>query len=106
MPMTAQAGFSGAEFVQGVDLIVEAHEHSYERLWPVYNYNVIQTNYVNPRGSVHVISGAAGNQEGNDKFGPYSKAWSAYRHSKPRDNNFGRLYVHNRTHIRWQQRIQ
>ncbi|KAK7446637.1 hypothetical protein BaRGS_00040252 [Batillaria attramentaria] len=98
-----RAGLENLFHTQGVDLIVEAHEHSYERLWPVYNYNVIQTNYVNPRGSVHVISGAAGNQEGNDKFGPYSKAWSAYRHSKPRDNNFGRLHVHNRTHIHWQQ---
>ena len=53
---------------QGVDLIIEAHEHSYERLWPVFNHDVIQTNYINPRGSVHVISGAAGNQEGKDNM--------------------------------------
>lgn len=51
---------------QGVDLIIQAHEHSYERTWPMFNHDVIQTNYVNPRGSVHVISGAAGNKEGKD----------------------------------------
>ena len=53
---------------QGVDLIIEAHEHSYERNWPMYDYDVIQTNYVDPRGSVHVISGAAGNKEGIERM--------------------------------------
>jgi hypothetical protein len=59
---------------QGVDLIIEAHEHSYERLWPVLRGNVIQTNYVNPRGSVHVITGMAGNPWGvNDHAANASK---------------------------------
>ena len=36
-------GFRGLNpscFVSGVDLQLWAHEHSYERLWPIYNYQV------------------------------------------------------------------
>ena len=47
----------------GVDLVIEAHEHSYERLWPVYKGNVYQENYHNPEAPVHIVSGAAGCNE-------------------------------------------
>ena len=57
----------------GVDLIIEAHEHSYERLWPVYQSDVVQHSYINPRAPVHVISGAGGNGEGVDWMGRSSK---------------------------------
>ena len=50
-------------FQYGVDLIIEAHEHSYERLWPVYNDTVTAHNYINPQAPVHLISGAAGCNE-------------------------------------------
>lgn len=49
----------------GVDLALWAHEHSYERLWPVYNRTVmngtssINQPYVNPRATVHVTTGSA-----------------------------------------------
>ena len=37
----------------GVDLAVWAHEHSYERLWPMFNYTVFngsaEAPYVNPK---------------------------------------------------------
>ena len=35
----------------GVDLSIWAHEHSYERLYPVYNYTVYNDDnaYVNPK---------------------------------------------------------
>ena len=50
-------------FQYGVDLIIEAHEHSYERLWPVFNDTVTAHNYINPKAPVHLISGAAGCNE-------------------------------------------
>ncbi|KAK7114474.1 acid phosphatase type 7-like [Littorina saxatilis] len=98
-----RAGLEKMFHAQGVDLIIEAHEHSYERSWPVFDHDVIQTNYVNPKGSVHVITGAAGNKEGKDQMVPYLKAWSAYRHATPHENNFGRLHAMNQTHLFWEQ---
>ena len=50
-------------FQYGVDIIIEAHEHSYERLWPVFNDTVTAHNYSNPKAPVHLISGAAGCNE-------------------------------------------
>ena len=51
---------------QGVDLVIQAHEHSYERLWPVYNEQVYSFDYNSPKAPVHVITGAAGSVEGVD----------------------------------------
>lgn len=59
---------------QGVDLVVQAHEHSYERLWPVYDYQVTAKNYIDPQAPVHVISGAAGCGENVDYMGEPSKS--------------------------------
>lgn len=59
---------------QGVDLVLQAHEHSYERLWPVYDYQVMAKNYLDPRAPVHVISGAAGCGENVDYMGDPSKS--------------------------------
>ena len=44
-------------YAQGVDLIIQAHEHSYERLWPLYN-DTIYSPY----------TGAAGNLEDTDSI--------------------------------------
>ena len=50
----------------GVDIILEAHEHSYERLWPVFNGTVTAKNYMDPAAPVHLVSGTAGCKEGVD----------------------------------------
>ena len=46
-----------------VDLALWAHEHDYERFWPVYNLTVyngsISEPYTNPRAPIHIISGSA-----------------------------------------------
>ena len=46
----------------GVDLAVWAHEHSYERLFPVYNRSVVpgpfpDRPYTDPRAPVHITTG-------------------------------------------------
>ena len=51
---------------QGVDLVIQAHEHSYERLWPTYKDEVFSYDYNSPKAPVHIISGAAGSTEGVD----------------------------------------
>jgi hypothetical protein len=47
----------------GVDLTIWAHEHSYERLWPIYNLKVYNGSYEepyrNPKALVHVTTGSA-----------------------------------------------
>jgi hypothetical protein len=55
----------------GVDIFFAGHEHSYERTYPVYNYEVFNNGsdtYINPQGTVHVIAGAAGCVERHSNF--------------------------------------
>ncbi|XP_062501769.1 acid phosphatase type 7-like isoform X2 [Corticium candelabrum] len=58
-----RAGLESVFYENGVDVIIQGHEHSYERLWPVYNETVTAKNYINPKAPVHIISGAAGCSE-------------------------------------------
>ncbi|CAG5023618.1 unnamed protein product [Parnassius apollo] len=84
----------------GVDLVIWAHEHSYERLWPVYDEKVyngsLEHPYTNPGAPVHIITGSAGCQEKTDPFKPSPPAWSAFRSS---DYGYTRLKAYNTTHI-------
>ncbi|KAL2099372.1 hypothetical protein ACEWY4_005852 [Coilia grayii] len=84
----------------GVDLEVWAHEHSYERLWPVYNYTVFNGSlnepYVNPKAPVHIITGSAGCRERTDPFVPEHRPWSAFRSS---DYGYARMQVFNSSHL-------
>lgn len=84
----------------GVDLAIWAHEHSYERLWPIYDYEVINGSseepYRNPRAPVHITTGSAGCKEQHDWFGYEQPAWSAYRSV---EYGYMRLQIHNNTHL-------
>lgn len=98
----------------GVDLVIEAHEHSYERLWPVYNGTVTETYnqttlpvvYDNPHAPTHIVAGAAGCNEDDGlcqnpilkSFGP----WSAFR-SWLFIYGYARLQAVNSTHLWWEQ---
>ena len=44
-------------FTYGVDLIIQAHGPSYERLYPQYKGNVLGTDYNNPKAPVQIITG-------------------------------------------------
>ncbi|KAJ9581516.1 hypothetical protein L9F63_023307, partial [Diploptera punctata] len=83
----------------GVDLAIWAHEHSYERLWPIYDYKVINGSdepYRNPRAPIHITTGSAGCNEEHDWFGYTQPEWSAFRSV---DYGYMRLQVHNYTHL-------
>ena len=84
-----------------VTLYISAHEHSYERICPIYNLTC-QTrntsNYIHNKlkNTIHIITGAAGNIEHNDKFKKKTD-WSIIRSSL---NGFGMIYV-NMSELRW-----
>jgi acid phosphatase type 7 len=46
-----------------VDIIFEAHEHSVEFIYPIYNGTVTQRHWKNPTAPVHIVSGFAGCNE-------------------------------------------
>jgi hypothetical protein len=67
LPGIQAYGLEDLFFKYGVDLNIAAHEHSYERLWPVYNQEVFNGSrqfnpYDNPGAPVHITSGSAGCQ--------------------------------------------
>jgi len=98
-------GLEALFFKYGVDLNLFAHEHSYERLWPVYDQEVFNGStqynpYDNPGAPVHITSGSAGCQEYIDHFQSNPPPWSAVRIS---DYGYGHLNILNKTHIYWEQ---
>lgn len=88
----------------GVDLVIWAHEHSYERTWPLYDNRVYNGSYlqpyVNPRAPVHIITGSAGCREGTDPFEKPALPWSAYRSS---EYGYTKFNAYNKTHIHVEQ---
>ena len=53
-----------ADCYKGVDIALWAHEHEYQRMWPVYNrtvYNGTDSSnpYENPGAPVHIVTGSA-----------------------------------------------
>jgi len=100
LPIVKWFGLEDLFLKYGVDLEIWAHEHSYERLWPVYNHRVYNGSwdhpYTNPRAPVHIVTGSAGCDENTDKFIPHPKSWSAFRSS---DYGYTRMQVFNSTHL-------
>lgn len=88
----------------GVDLAIWAHEHCYERLWPMYNFTVLNGSdsepYTNAKGPVHFTTGSAGCSEHHDNFLPDQPYWSAVRSV---DYGYTRLTAFNETHVYWEQ---
>lgn len=98
-------GLENLFYQYGVDLIIAGHEHSYERFWPVYNRTVCNSTtsenpYENPDAPVHIVSGAAGSDEGKDTFIYGGKPWSAFRTT---DFGYTRMTIHNVTHLEIEQ---
>ncbi|KAI4902053.1 hypothetical protein NFI96_033108 [Prochilodus magdalenae] len=93
-------GLEDLFYQHGVDLELWAHEHTYERLWPVYKYKVcngsFEEPYTNPKAPVHIITGSAGCREKHDGFIPKPRDWSAFRST---DYGYTRMQLINSTHI-------
>uniref|UniRef100_A0A671L610 Purple acid phosphatase n=1 Tax=Sinocyclocheilus anshuiensis TaxID=1608454 RepID=A0A671L610_9TELE len=93
-------GLEDLFYQYGVDLELWAHEHTYERLWPVYDYKVFNGSseepYVNPKAPVHIITGSAGCREKHDGFIPKPRDWSAFRST---DYGYTRMRLINGTHL-------
>jgi len=91
----------------GVDLVLEAHEHSYERLWPTYNLQVTAKDYNNPAAPVHIISGVAGcNESAGLCWNPIllpKGPWSAKRSWGLWTYGYGRMQAVNATHLYWEE---
>lgn len=105
LPFLHYFGLEKLLYDYGVDLEVWAHEHSYERLWPLYDYKMYNGSseepYTNPLAPVHIITGSAGCVENITPFKNVSiPEWSAFRSD---DYGYTRLKVYNETHLHVEQ---
>lgn len=100
LPIVNLFGLEDIFYENGVDLEIWAHEHTYERLWPVYNHTVFNGSYehpyTNPKAPVHIISGSAGCRENTDLFVKDVPDWSAFRST---DYGYTRMQIFNKTHL-------
>ena len=87
-----------------VDVAVWAHEHYYERFWPLSDYMVYNGSltepYTNAPAPIHIISGSAGCDEFKEQFLKEKPYYSAFRNN---DYGFTRLKAHNKTHLEFSQ---
>nr|BAN20525.1 purple acid phosphatase, putative [Riptortus pedestris] len=87
----------------GVDLEFWGHQHSYERLWPVYDYQVkngsTENPNTNPKGPIQITTGVAGSKYNVTVFKEFKPEWSAVRSV---EYGYSILEIHNRTHIHFQ----
>ncbi|XP_055909497.1 acid phosphatase type 7 isoform X2 [Eupeodes corollae] len=103
-PFVHLFGLEDLFYKYGVDVELWAHEHSYERLWPIYDYKVYNGSktepYKNPGAPVHIVTGSAGCKEGREPFVSKIPDWSAF-HSQ--DYGYTRMKAHNLTHLYFEQ---
>lgn len=85
LPDNKEIGLENLFYKYGVDVEFWAHEHCYERFWPLYDYKVkngsTEFPYTNPKAPIHIVTGSAGNLEGQDNFWKEMPEYSAF-HSR------------------------
>ncbi|CAF0889384.1 unnamed protein product [Brachionus calyciflorus] len=103
LPHIKKFGLEDLFYKNGVDIELWAHEHSYERLWPIYNFTVYNGNtefpYTNPGAPIHKVTGSAGCREKHDDFGSL-RDFCAFRAN---DYGYTRLQAFNSTHLYFEQ---
>ena len=97
-------GFEKLINTYGVEMHFGAHEHSYERNVPVYQYDFDASKmgpeaYVDFNRTVHILSGAAGCPENQDGWQAKGNPFSVVRYN---DYGYGRLSPVNFTHMYWE----
>ncbi|XP_067011635.1 acid phosphatase type 7 [Anabrus simplex] len=104
LPVVGWFGLEDLFYNYGVDLMIWAHEHSYERLWPMYNYQVYNGSYEdpyrNPNAPVHITTGSAGCKEIHDNFKYPTPPWSAFQST---NYGFMRMKAFNSSHLYMEQ---
>ena len=82
----------------GVDVVFQAHEHAYERNYPVYDWQWNKVTgpsaYVNYKAPIHILTGAAGCPEDEDGWQKTANEFSALRIN---DYGYSRLKALNST---------
>ncbi|XP_022651360.1 acid phosphatase type 7-like [Varroa destructor] len=84
----------------GVDVMWAGHQHSYERIWPIFNGTVLNRTkeaYNEPQGPVHIITGSPGCEEGLSPYGPDPLSMSAFH--TDHDYTFSRVHIVDKSHI-------
>lgn len=80
-------------YEHGVDIVLQAHVHAYERTARVFN------DELNVCGPMYITVGDGGNRQGLDALWRKQPEWSIVREDS---YGFGVLEVLNATHLRWQ----
>ncbi|KAI3378668.1 hypothetical protein SNEBB_005596 [Seison nebaliae] len=100
LPIIHAYGLEDLFYNYGVDIELYAHEHNYERLFPIYNYTMYKGSesepYTDPKAPVHIITGSAGCQERHTIFSKDDPKWSAFR---TEDYGYSKFHIFNQTHI-------
>jgi len=64
-----------------VDVVLNAHAHNYEEIFPTYK-DLVVSGYTNPKAPAYFIIGNAGSIEGHDDDFVLGNVWSSYRNGK------------------------
>ncbi|CAD5117209.1 unnamed protein product [Dimorphilus gyrociliatus] len=89
-------------YAYGVDIIVESHEHMYERTYPVFDGIMVQNNYIDPKAPIHFITGAGGSREGRQlAIDLFRREWSAFIYRS--HFTVSHFQAVNSSHIYWKQ---
>jgi len=99
-------GWEDLFYKYNVDLYFAGHEHSYERMWPTYNMQVLNGTtsanpYHNARATVHIVEGSAGCCYGTPS--PFTKFHPDYSAKRSEEFGYGHLDILNKTHMSWEQ---
>lgn len=106
--IAGQYGVEELLYRYGVEVNFAAHEHSYERNYPVYNYTwnaslPADQQYIDFDRTVHILTGAAGCPENEDPWQP-ANASNPFSAVRINDYGYGYLRILNATHLVWEYR--